>query len=241
MQGSWNNDQAYYRCTYPYEYARTNDIDHPRVVYLREAEVLPELDAWLSTSLDTAQLPATIEALAASQDDVIPRELAALKDEISACDHKLAQYRKALDSGADPAVVGQWIAETQARKLAADARLSTATGTRPPGHRGDAGGDRGAWPRARPSRCGSCRMAGSSACRILRAAHADHSQCPGTARRGTRAPVPDVDPLQVQAAQVFAGDLASCGVPSVRAIRARLHVGQPLAQRVQAYRATLAS
>jgi len=32
---------------------------------------------------------------------------------------------------ADPAVVGQWISETQARKLAADARLRAATGTRP--------------------------------------------------------------------------------------------------------------
>ena len=131
MQGSWNNDQAYYRCTYPYEYARTNDIDHPRVVYLREAEVLPELDAWLSKSLDHARLPATIEALAASQDDAIPREVAALQDEIATCGQKLAQYRKALDSGADPAVVGQWITETQARKLAADARLRAATGTRP--------------------------------------------------------------------------------------------------------------
>jgi len=41
------------------------------------------------------------------------------------------QYRAALDSGADPFVVGQWITETQARKLAADARLRAATGTRP--------------------------------------------------------------------------------------------------------------
>ena len=131
MQGSWNNDQAYYRCTYPYEYARTNDIDHPRVVYLREAEVLPELDAWLGKSLDPARLPATIETLAASQDDAIPRELAALEDKIKDCTQKLTQYRKALDSGADPAVVGQWITETQARKLAADARLRAAAGTRP--------------------------------------------------------------------------------------------------------------
>jgi hypothetical protein len=53
--------------------------------------------------------------------------------------------------------------------------------------------------------------------------------------------VPDVDPLQLQAAQVFAGDLACCGVPSVRATRAQLHVGQPRAQRVRAYLATLAS
>jgi site-specific DNA recombinase len=44
MQGSWNNDQSYHRYTFPNEYARTNHIQHPRVVYLREAEVVPELD-----------------------------------------------------------------------------------------------------------------------------------------------------------------------------------------------------
>jgi site-specific DNA recombinase len=131
MQGSWNNDQSYYRCTYPNEYARTNNIDHPRVVYLREAEILSELDTWLAKSLDPARLPATIEALAASQDDVMPRELVSLRDEIAVCDQKLTQYRAALDSGADAAVVGQWITETQARKLVADARLRAATGTRP--------------------------------------------------------------------------------------------------------------
>jgi hypothetical protein len=54
-------------------------------------------------------------------------------------------------------------------------------------------------------------------------------------------PVPDADPLQEQAAQAFAEDLAANRVPSVRAIRARLHVGQPRAQRVQAYLATIAA
>lgn len=49
MQGSWNNDQTYYRCTYPSQYALANQVHHPRAVYLREAEVLPELDAWLRT------------------------------------------------------------------------------------------------------------------------------------------------------------------------------------------------
>jgi len=93
----------------------------PRAVYLREAEILPELDSWLATSLDPARLPATIETLAASQDDAIPRERVSLREQIGSCDQKLAQYRAALDSGADPAVVGQWITETQARKLAAGA------------------------------------------------------------------------------------------------------------------------
>ena len=40
------------------------------------------------------------------------------------------------------------------------------------------------------------------------------------------------DPLQEQAAEVFAGHLAADRVPSIRAIRAQLHVGQPRAQRV---------
>jgi Recombinase zinc beta ribbon domain len=46
MQGSWNNDQTYYRCTFPAEYARTNRLQHPRALYLREADILPPLDEW---------------------------------------------------------------------------------------------------------------------------------------------------------------------------------------------------
>ena len=42
------------------------------------------------------------------------------------------------------------------------------------------------------------------------------------------------DPLQ-QAVEVFAGQLAADRVPSVCAIRAQLHVGQPHAQRLRDY------
>jgi hypothetical protein len=48
------------------------------------------------------------------------------------------------------------------------------------------------------------------------------------------------DPLQEQAAEVFAGQLAADRVPSVRAIRAQLHVGQPRAQRLRDYLAARA-
>jgi hypothetical protein len=47
--------------------------------------------------------------------------------------------------------------------------------------------------------------------------------------------MPDTDPLQAQAAQAFAGELAAGRVPSVRVIRPRLDVGQLPAQRVRAY------
>jgi len=43
----------------------------------------------------------------------------------------------------------------------------------------------------------------------------------------------DMDPHQERAAELFAGQLAADGVPSVRAIRAQLNVGQPRAQRLR--------
>jgi hypothetical protein len=71
---------------------------------------------------------------------------------------------------------------------------------------------------------------------IIRAA-----QLPGTgeALRGILERSPDPDPLQAEAVQAFAGELAAERVQSMRMIRARLHVGQPRAQRLRAYLATL--
>jgi Protein of unknown function (DUF2637) len=43
------------------------------------------------------------------------------------------------------------------------------------------------------------------------------------------------DPLGDQTAEIFADQLAAHRVPSVRAIRAQLHVGQPRAQRLRDY------
>jgi Protein of unknown function (DUF2637) len=43
------------------------------------------------------------------------------------------------------------------------------------------------------------------------------------------------DPLQQQATVIFAGHLAANCVPSIRSIRAQLHVGQPRAQRLRDY------
>jgi Protein of unknown function (DUF2637) len=48
-----------------------------------------------------------------------------------------------------------------------------------------------------------------------------------------------VDSLQEQAVQMFADDLAADRLPPIRVIRTRLHVGQPRAQRLRAYLATL--
>jgi hypothetical protein len=70
--------------------------------------------------------------------------------------------------------------------------------------------------------------------------------------RGTQQPAGDVCPetveaslgvpdgIQAQAAEEFAHDVTAGHMPSIRVIRARLHVGQPRAQLVRAYLSTLA-
>jgi hypothetical protein len=63
----------------------------------------------------------------------------------------------------------------------------------------------------------------------------------GTAAQPGASPAPVDEPLQTQAAEVFAGEVAAGPVPSVRTIRARLHVGQPRAQLVRAYLTALSN
>jgi hypothetical protein len=41
-------------------------------------------------------------------------------------DAQISRYRASLDAGADPAVIGPWIAETQAKKVTAQAEVRTA-------------------------------------------------------------------------------------------------------------------
>jgi hypothetical protein len=53
----------------------------------------------------------------------------------------------------------------------------------------------------------------------------------GTAAGPGTCGAPGDGPLQAQAAEAFADEVAAGRVPSVRMIRARLHVGQPRAQR----------
>jgi hypothetical protein len=48
------------------------------------------------------------------------------------------------------------------------------------------------------------------------------------------------DPLREHAAKLFAEQLSAARVPSIRVIRAQLHVGQPRAQRLRKHLATIA-
>ena len=125
MQGSWNNQQPYYRCTLASEYATANHVQHPRSLYLREADVLPVLDDWLARLFDPGRREATVALIVDSQTKDPGEQAAnrAAEEKIAECGTKLARYRSALEAGTDPAVVGEWIREVEADRSLARAQL----------------------------------------------------------------------------------------------------------------------
>ncbi|MFI1203418.1 recombinase family protein [Streptomyces sp. NPDC020883] len=133
MQAQWSHGDAYYRCRFPEEYALANRIHHPRNVYLREKWITPALDDWLTTAFQPHRLDDTIDLMAAAAPTesrpTAPQAASAeaARAVIADCDAKLAPHRAALEAGADPTVITQWIAETQATRARAEADLRTAT------------------------------------------------------------------------------------------------------------------
>jgi site-specific DNA recombinase len=118
----------------PAEYALANKVDHPRNVYLREADVLGRVDGWLAELFGPDGTDTTISQLAEQaaqiQDPMALVRAEAARVRINEYDAEIGQYRASLKAGGDPAVVGPWIAETQAKKVAAQAEIRAATGQR---------------------------------------------------------------------------------------------------------------
>ncbi|HEU4396334.1 MAG TPA: hypothetical protein VFU54_00695, partial [Actinomycetota bacterium] len=92
---------------------------------LREADLLPEIDAWLGRLTDPDHLQATCEAIAAAGNasTALNDERAAARRVLADCDRRLGRYRAALEAGTDPGVVGQWITEVTATRQAAEVTL----------------------------------------------------------------------------------------------------------------------
>uniref|UniRef100_UPI000E3D9417 recombinase family protein n=1 Tax=Allorhizocola rhizosphaerae TaxID=1872709 RepID=UPI000E3D9417 len=122
MQGQHSHDVAYYRCRYPSDYALANRVDHPKNVIMREDLAIEPIDQWIASVFDPARRDQTIELLArqvsAEVRPAIPRQRAG-RDVAAEFDKKIARYKQALDEGASPAVVAEWIAEAEQQRYAA--------------------------------------------------------------------------------------------------------------------------
>ena len=140
MQGHWAHQQAYYRCRYPANYALATSMDHPKSVFLREADLVPHLDGWISALFAPANLAATCQQLAqatrqpTADTPTTTSEIQALQQRLHDLEQTLARYRAMLDGGADPQVITAWInqaAATQQRRRARLAELRHRTATSP--------------------------------------------------------------------------------------------------------------
>jgi hypothetical protein len=122
MQGNFNHNQIHYRCRHTNQHDLANALPRSHITYVREAEILPAVDHWLTTLFTAANIENTIDQLAHSQPDTA----ADATDEtqlLADYDRKIASYRAALDAGTDPTIVAQWITETQTEKAQADLQL----------------------------------------------------------------------------------------------------------------------
>ncbi|MFD7898301.1 hypothetical protein [Streptomyces sp. NPDC059743] len=126
MQGQQSHHEPYYRCRFPEEYALANRIQHPRNVFLREADVIGPLDSWLVRAFAPHRLETTLTALAeAARNDTEDNgaETERIQQQLRECDTKLARYQAALDAGGDPATIVGWTNQVTAEKTKAQARL----------------------------------------------------------------------------------------------------------------------
>ena len=125
LQGAWNHKEPYYRCRYASEYAATSEIDHPKNVYLREADLLPQLDEWLVETFAHDNIDQLCKQIAEAGDDDTQRlmETEIVKRELASCRQKIERYKSALETGSDVALVMSWIAEQTAKQSGLEAKL----------------------------------------------------------------------------------------------------------------------
>ncbi|WP_234537751.1 recombinase family protein [Streptomyces shenzhenensis] len=131
MQPATIRNTVYYRCEFKeQEQSLHPGMNHPRAVCLREDVVCRALDRWIAKAFAPDRLAATLTALAqasaaANAAKTLTPEQTQARKMVKECERRLARYQAALEAGADPAVVTQWINEAQADKEAARKKLDT--------------------------------------------------------------------------------------------------------------------
>ena len=105
MSAQMNNDQVYYRCRFPAEYALANRVDHPKTVYVKEADVLGHVDDWLAELFATEAIDATVTQLteqAGQLEDPAQTRAEAALARIADFDAQMTRYRASIDAGEIP-------------------------------------------------------------------------------------------------------------------------------------------
>lgn len=124
MQAHQARGTHYYRCRYATEYAESTELAHPLNVYLREDDILPQLDAWLDDLFAPDRIDDTIDRILDPEPDTEATRLRArLEHELRQCDKQIAKCRALLDDDVDLATVSGWLKEAIANRQIAERRL----------------------------------------------------------------------------------------------------------------------
>jgi site-specific DNA recombinase len=117
-------DRRYYRCELRRSRPGAN-LEHPVDVYVREDALIDALDDWLDElfALDRAATTSQLIVDAAAHDPARQARVDQAQRALSEVRRRLTQYRAALDSGADPGTVTEWITEAAADERTALAEL----------------------------------------------------------------------------------------------------------------------
>ena len=125
MQGHQARGHLYYRCRYTAEYAKSAELDHPKNVYLRQDDLLPHIDVWLTELFSPDRLDETVRMLLeAAPESSGLRKRRRIEQQLRDADSKIRNYRTLLDEGTEPALVAGWINEVSATKQTLERQLA---------------------------------------------------------------------------------------------------------------------
>ncbi len=125
MEGSPRGQRIYYRCAARSLVPGSPVLkNHPKNVYLPQAAVLEQLNAWLGDLFSPDNIDNTVKALVTSQDNNRKSgQHEAVKKRAADAEARLRKFQDAIAAGVDPAALVEAINEAQEQSAAAKAEL----------------------------------------------------------------------------------------------------------------------
>lgn len=129
MEGTPRQHRIYYRCSARTLVPGSPELEkHPRNIYLPEAAVSEQLNAWIGQLFAPENRRRTVDQLHASQEEAHKAETSRekLKSQLSDAESRVRRLQSAIEAGVDPTAVVESINQAQAERAAAQAQLDHA-------------------------------------------------------------------------------------------------------------------
>lgn len=129
MEGTPRQHRIYYRCSARTLVPGSPELqDHPRNVYLPEAAVSEQLNAWIGQLFAPENRTRTVDQLHASQEEAHKTDTSRekVKNQLTEAEGRLRRLQEAIEAGVEPTALVESINQVQAERTAAQAQLDHA-------------------------------------------------------------------------------------------------------------------